>query len=94
MPIKNRLDMLATGIKTPVGIKVFGPDLATLEAIGKQRIAAPMVGGMVSATTLTLLVVPALYTIWRGTQLRDRRAAIVEQRAEPVEDTLTAGAAV
>jgi Cu(I)/Ag(I) efflux system membrane protein CusA/SilA len=34
MPIKNRLDMLATGIKTPVGIKVFGPDLATLERIG------------------------------------------------------------
>ncbi len=36
MPIKNRLDMLATGIKTPVGIKVFGPDLATLDRIGKQ----------------------------------------------------------
>lgn len=36
MPIKNRLDMLATGIKTPVGIKIFGPDLATLEQIGKE----------------------------------------------------------
>ncbi|MGH7476994.1 MAG: efflux RND transporter permease subunit [Longimicrobiales bacterium] len=36
MPIKNRLDMLATGIKTPVGIKIFGPDLATLERIGKE----------------------------------------------------------
>jgi Cu(I)/Ag(I) efflux system membrane protein CusA/SilA len=36
MPIKNRLDMLATGIKTPVGIKIFGPDLPTLEAIGKE----------------------------------------------------------
>jgi copper/silver efflux system protein len=36
MPIKNRLDMLATGIKTPVGIKVFGPDAATLDRIGKQ----------------------------------------------------------
>jgi Cu(I)/Ag(I) efflux system membrane protein CusA/SilA len=35
-PIKNRLDMLATGIKTPVGIKVFGPDLDTLERIGKE----------------------------------------------------------
>ncbi|HKY61261.1 MAG TPA: CusA/CzcA family heavy metal efflux RND transporter [Gemmatimonadota bacterium] len=35
-PIKNRLDMLATGIKTPVGIKVFGPDLATLQKIGKD----------------------------------------------------------
>jgi len=36
MPIKNRLDMLATGIKTPVGIKIFGPDLATLERIGTE----------------------------------------------------------
>ncbi len=36
MPIKNRLDMLATGIKTPVGIKLFGPDLAELERIGQQ----------------------------------------------------------
>ena len=36
MPIKNRLDMLATGIKTPVGIKIFGPDLATLDRIGRQ----------------------------------------------------------
>ena len=36
MPIKNRTDMLATGIKTPVGIKIFGPDLAVLDRIGKQ----------------------------------------------------------
>ncbi|WP_425607534.1 efflux RND transporter permease subunit [Roseisolibacter agri] len=36
MPIKNRLDMLATGIKTPVGIKVFGPDAATLDRVGQQ----------------------------------------------------------
>jgi Cu(I)/Ag(I) efflux system membrane protein CusA/SilA len=36
MPIKNRLDMLTTGIKTPVGIKIFGPNLDTLDAIGKQ----------------------------------------------------------
>ena len=36
MPIKNRIDMLATGIKTPVGIKVAGPDLKVIEHIGKQ----------------------------------------------------------
>ncbi|KJS33109.1 MAG: cation transporter [Desulfatitalea sp. BRH_c12] len=34
MPIKTRIDMLSTGIKTPVGIKVMGPDLATLGKIG------------------------------------------------------------
>ena len=36
MPIKTRIDMLATGIKTPVGIKVAGPDLAQLERIAAQ----------------------------------------------------------
>ena len=36
MPIKTRIDMLSTGIKTPVGIKVAGPDLAVLERLGKE----------------------------------------------------------
>jgi Cu(I)/Ag(I) efflux system membrane protein CusA/SilA len=36
MPIKARIDMLATGIRTPVGVKVFGPDLATLERVGRE----------------------------------------------------------
>ena len=36
MPIKTRIDMLATGIKTPVGIKVAGSDLKVIEDIGKQ----------------------------------------------------------
>lgn len=36
MPIKGRNDMLATGIRTPVGIKVFGTDLAELERIGRE----------------------------------------------------------
>jgi Cu(I)/Ag(I) efflux system membrane protein CusA/SilA len=36
MPIKTRIDMLATGIKTPVGIKVAGADLTVIQEIGKQ----------------------------------------------------------
>jgi Cu(I)/Ag(I) efflux system membrane protein CusA/SilA len=36
MPIKNRIDMLATGIKTPVGIKVAGPNLDEIQKIGKR----------------------------------------------------------
>ncbi len=46
MPIKNRIDMLATGIKTPVGIKVAGPDLAVIQEIGKdiERILTPVRG--------------------------------------------------
>jgi Cu(I)/Ag(I) efflux system membrane protein CusA/SilA len=36
MPIKTRIDMLATGIKTPVGIKIAGPDLKVIEGIGRD----------------------------------------------------------
>ncbi|MBF4424647.1 efflux RND transporter permease subunit [Vibrio anguillarum] len=36
MPIKTRIDMLATGIKTPIGIKIAGPDLKQIETIGAQ----------------------------------------------------------
>ncbi len=35
-PIKTRIDMLATGIKTPVGIKIAGPELIEIEKIGKR----------------------------------------------------------
>ncbi|HHH46054.1 MAG TPA: efflux RND transporter permease subunit, partial [Thiotrichales bacterium] len=35
-PIKTRIDMLATGIKTPVGIKIAGPDLAVIQEIGEK----------------------------------------------------------
>lgn len=46
MPIKTRIDMLATGIKTPVGIKIAGPDLAVIEAIGRdlERVLAAVPG--------------------------------------------------
>lgn len=36
MPIKTRIDMLATGIKTPIGIKISGPDLQVIEKIGAE----------------------------------------------------------
>jgi Cu(I)/Ag(I) efflux system membrane protein CusA/SilA len=34
MPIRARIDMLSTGVRTPVGVKVFGPDLAAIERVG------------------------------------------------------------
>jgi Cu(I)/Ag(I) efflux system membrane protein CusA/SilA len=45
-PIRNRLDMLLTGIKTPVGIKVYGPDLAAIQRIGQdiERALQPLEG--------------------------------------------------
>ncbi len=36
MPIRGRIDMLSTGIRTPVGIKVAGPDLAELDRLGRE----------------------------------------------------------
>ena len=46
MPIKNRIDMLTTGVRTPVGIKIFGPDVAGIERIGKAIEAVlPRVAG-------------------------------------------------
>ena len=35
-PIKNRTDMLSTGIRTPVGVKIFGPDLKVIQSLGSQ----------------------------------------------------------
>jgi Cu(I)/Ag(I) efflux system membrane protein CusA/SilA len=52
-----------------------------------KRIAAPMVGGMVSATILTLLVIPSIYTIWRGFGVRRQlklEAAEAEAEGEEV----------
>ena len=39
-PVRGRIDMLSTGIRTPVGIKIFGKDLAVIESIGQQIEAA------------------------------------------------------
>jgi Cu(I)/Ag(I) efflux system membrane protein CusA/SilA len=46
MPIKNRIDMLATGIRTPVGVKILGPDLTTIQKIGEdiERALKPIRG--------------------------------------------------
>ena len=46
MPIKTRIDMLATGIKTPLGVKIAGPDLDVIQSIGAQleTILAPIEG--------------------------------------------------
>ncbi len=45
-PIKGRMDMLTTGVRTPVGIKIYGDDIAEIEKIGKQiEEHVPMVQG-------------------------------------------------
>ena len=50
MPIKNRIDMLATGIRTPIGIKLFGKDLAEMESLAQKiEQAVKTVSGTTSA---------------------------------------------
>ena len=46
MPIKNRIDMLATGIRTPIGIKVLGDNPKTIESIGMEleKLLTPLKG--------------------------------------------------
>ncbi len=45
-PIRNRIDMLATGIKSPVGVKVSGPDLAEIDRVTGEieRVVKPVPG--------------------------------------------------
>lgn len=47
-----------------------------------KRIAAPMVGGMVSATILTLIVIPVIYAIWKGSGLKRKLPVNVETKEE------------
>jgi len=56
MPIKTRIDMLATGIRTPVGIKVFGADLKTIDEVSHQiEEVIKQVPGTTSAYSVRLL---------------------------------------
>ena len=52
-----------------------------------KRIAAPMVGGMISTTVLTLLVIPAIYSLWKERHVPGREAV------GAVGEVLTAGLA-
>ena len=49
-----------------------------------KRIAAPMIGGMVTSTLLTLLVIPSLYALWRGRRFTREKVVqrtVVEESA-------------
>ena len=48
-PIRNRIDMLATGIESPVGVKVAGPDLAEIDRIAARWHRTRGVPGVTSA---------------------------------------------
>ena len=64
-PIKIRLDMLTTGIRAPVGVKIAGPDLQVLQALA-QRVAGVIesLPGTISALTISeLSSVPSSFTV-------------------------------
>jgi Cu(I)/Ag(I) efflux system membrane protein CusA/SilA len=73
---------LMTVATTMIGLLpvMFGTETGTRVM---QRIAAPMVGGLVSSTVLTLVILPAIYLLWKG--LKHRRQFAVETEAEPNE---------
>jgi Cu(I)/Ag(I) efflux system membrane protein CusA/SilA len=56
-----------------------------------KRIASPMVGGMVTATILTLVVLPAIYLLWRRWQVRNRSVGVA---SGALSDTATLAAEV
>jgi Cu(I)/Ag(I) efflux system membrane protein CusA/SilA len=38
-----------------------------------RRIAAPLIGGMVSATILTMIVIPTIYAVWKGRGVKEQK---------------------
>jgi Cu(I)/Ag(I) efflux system membrane protein CusA/SilA len=69
------------------------PPIMLIGGVGSEvmrRIAAPMVGGMLSATVLTLLVIPAIYSLWQEAVLR--AAARAAEPELPSSEPLPAGA--
>ena len=79
MPIKNRLDMLATGIKTPVGVKIFGPSLDTLDRLGQ-------------AVERALAAVPGTNTVFAERSLGGRYIDVAVDAGAAARFGLTTGA--
>jgi Cu(I)/Ag(I) efflux system membrane protein CusA/SilA len=50
-----------------------------------KRIAAPMIGGMVSSTILTLVVIPVLYALWRGRSVKATALSLPTNAAQTVQ---------
>ncbi|MDQ2947517.1 MAG: efflux RND transporter permease subunit, partial [Acidobacteriota bacterium] len=50
-----------------------------------KRIAAPMVGGMVTSTGLTLIVIPVIYEMWRGWELRHHAVPLAPSQSRERE---------
>ena len=85
MPIKTRIDMLATGIKTPVGIKLLGDDLSELSTVGAQ-IEGVLQGVAGTASVYSERVVGGNYI---DVQIRRTDAARYGLNVRDVQDVIT-----
>jgi len=85
MPIRTRIDMLSTGIKTPVGIKIMGDDLDVLNSLGK-RIEAVIKGVPGTTSAYSERVVGGRYI---DVNIDREKAARYGLRIEPIEDVIT-----
>jgi Cu(I)/Ag(I) efflux system membrane protein CusA/SilA len=59
-----------------------------------KRIAAPMVGGMLSSTVLTLVVIPAIYALWREHQIRIERRTVMDSAQPGIPVPIAGGLAM
>ncbi len=84
MPIKGRIDMLATGIRTPLGIKLFGPDLKMLDTLGKQMEAQLKT----LKTTRSVFADRSTGGYYLDLRIRREQAARYGLSVKAIEDTL------
>lgn len=75
-PITMTVASTILGLLPIMWTQASGADVA-------KRIAAPMVGGMLTTIILTLLVIPCIYIIWRGWELKHQHKASAEDRSSP-----------
>ena len=96
-PIRNRIDMLATGIKSPIGIKILGPDTDVLARLGARiEVVAAGVKGVSSAVAdraaggryLDLKVRPSVAARYGFTQAEVQRLIATVVGGQPIDQTI------
>ena len=92
-PIRNRIDMLATGIKSPIGIKVLGPDPATLEKVASEvEAVAKNVPGVTSA--ISDRAAGGRYVDVKIRRAEAMRYGLTQQRVQDLIATVVGGAPI
>ena len=96
-PIRNRIDMLATGIKSPIGVKIMGPDTEVLARLGARiEVVAAGVKGVSSAVAdraaggryLDVKVRPAVAARYGFTQAEVQRLIATVVGGQPIDQTI------